>query len=248
MKEVKRARSRAAIITPDANLRFVLRRCAQFFYTAGYPADVLEAEWRMALDLAKRRKKNVQFYRAGPIEHYSAICERWIRDPTYLDKVGNPLLLPINGGKSISSLIKDVGVAHDARVVAAALEKIGSVTSVEGGKYALIKKMLRTRPDTLVAYETYSQFLSYAVKAATMPLRNRKSDQYSHWLMASRDDLSEAETKRFINFANRRSESQFLEIDDALNATSNRKRQRKPRRERAVGAAMFTFVMEPPAL
>jgi hypothetical protein len=141
--------------------------------------------------------------------------------------------------------IKSTGqprIAGDANKVSAALEKIGSVRRDGAGRYLLIEKMFRTRPNSFVAYETYSQFLAHAVKAATMPLQNTKSDKYSYWLTSTRTGLSQAQIRTFIQIAKRRSQPQMLG-SMTLNSVTNRKRHK--RAKNTVGAGIFTFVTEP---
>lgn len=224
---------------------FVLRRCALFYRASGFSETWLRNEWNHALAWARKQDVKAKIYRAGPVAEFRAICELWIRDPAYLNTAGNPLPLPIRGAVSISSLIKALGLESDPVEIVAGLEKIGSIRRFGKRKYLLVEKMFRTRPNSYVAYETYSQFLAHAVKAATMPLHVAKTDKYSHWLTATREQLSAAEIREFIAFVKRRSQPQMLEIDDALNATAHRRRQRKSLPANTVGAGIFTFVTEP---
>ena len=244
---LKKGRGRAKVEKEivDDDVRLVLRRCALFYRASGYKEDVLIAEWRKALQWASRQKVKAKIYRAGPVEQFRAVCERWIRSPNYLNGAGNPIALPATGEVSIKSIMNELAIHGDATALAAALDKIGSVKRVGKGKYLLIQKMFRTRPNSHVAYETYSQFLAHAVKAATMPLQVTKSDKYSHWLTATRTGLSPAEISAFAQFVKRRSQPQMLEIDDALNSTPNRRRPLKRIPRNTVGAGIFTFVTEP---
>ena len=141
--------------------------------------------------------------------------------------------------------MKTLGIDSDPKDIVAGLEKIGSVKRFGKRKFLLVEKMFRTRPNSHVAYEPYAQFLAHAVKAATMPLRLSRSDKYSHWLTATKESLSSAEIREFIAFVKRRSQPQMLEIDDALNATTHRKRSRSNLPVNTVGAGIFTFVTEP---
>lgn len=201
-------------------------------------------EWSKALNWAKKQRVKAKIYRAGPVDQYRSICERWIRSPEYLNHAGNPIALPINGSRSVKGLMNELNISGTSKQVVAALEKIGSVRHVGNGKYLLVQKMFRTRPNSYVAYETFSQFLAHAVKAATMPLHNSKSDKHSHWLTATRFGLSEAEIKKFVEFVKRRSQPQMLEIDDALNLPAKRRRPLKRAPKNIVGAGIFTFVTE----
>lgn len=245
MSKTRPTNQAVATALPDEEVRLVLRRCALFYRAAGIGEQALLKEWNDALRWARRQKVNAKIYRAGPVEQFRAICERWIRDPRYLNKAGNPIGLPAKGPQSIKSIMGELHIAGDASKFSAALEKIGSVRRQRNGNYMLIEKMFRTRPNSYVAYETYSQFLAHAVKAATMPLHSSKSDRYSHWLTATRSGLSQAQIRNFIQFVKRRSQPQMLEIDDALNSATTRKRPLKRALRNTVGAGIFTFVTEP---
>jgi hypothetical protein len=245
MSKAGRVRSVVTDGKPDEEVRLVLRRCALFYRASGFTEDLLAKEWSKALQWAGRQKVKAKIYRAGPVEQFRFICERWIRDPKYMNGVGNPLALAAKGKVSIQSIMDETDISGDPNDMAASLEKIGSVRRVARNKYLLIKKMFRTRPTSYVAYETYSQFLAHAVKAATMPLQNVKSDKYSHWLTSTRTGLSQAEIGTFIQFVKRRSQPQMLEIDDALNSPRKRKQPLKRPPRNTVGAGIFTFVTEP---
>ena len=225
---------------------FVLRRCALFYRASGFTEAWLENEWKQALLWTRTKRVRTKIYRAGSVAHYRAICERWIRDPNYLNRAGNPLPLPARGARSIQSLIKDLKLKQELSATIAGLEKIGSIEPTTDGRYLLVEKMFRTRPHTQVAYETFSQFLAHAVRAATMPLHVAKTDKLSHWLTASRDNLNPEEIREFIRYVKRRSQPQMLEIDDALNLRKKRRKKgKKGRPANTVGAAIFTFVAEP---
>lgn len=244
-KKLKKRRPSVQGQQIDDDVRLVLRRCALFYRASGYREELLMNEWYKALRWASGQKVKAKIYRAGPIESYRSICEQWIRNPKYLNVAGNPIALPAKGHVSIQSIMKDLKIGDDPTSAASALEKIGSVRRVGRNKFLLVQKMFRTRPDSFVAYETYSQFLAHAVKAATMPLHNTKSDRHSYWLTATRSGLTEREIVPFIQFVKRRAQPHMLEIDDSLNIKPKRNRQGRRIPKNTVGAGIFTFVTEP---
>ena len=228
-------------------MRTVFGRCLAFFLAAGINEERLRARFDESMEWAKARKIRAKIYKAGSINIPFEICQKWLRDPKYLNKAGNPRSLPLRGTRSIQSLMKDLGLTARVSDTAAKLIRIGSVQRTRDKKYLIIQKGFYAKRKGRVAFEPYARFLIQAVTTATLPIDSKESDKHSYWLSSTRDNLTDEQMAKFVEFIKRKGLSQLTELDDwfAAMGASDEPIVDGAIPSNTLGVGMFTFVTEP---
>lgn len=233
----------------DLAVRTVFRRCLLFFLASGVEEEALRSEFDLAMKWSKKKRVQPKIFRAGPTRPMIDICEKWQRDPSYLNKGGNPRPLPIHGPQSIQSIMLELGIKKDVESVVKLMIKVGSVIRAGRGKYVIpVRGFLAQRAKT-VAFEPYAHFLMQAVTAATLRINIKSSDKHSYWSTSTCNGLTEKEMVSFYNFVKRKSPSQLAELDEWFLARKKRIGSRRKNRSarNTVAVGMFTCVTEPAA-
>jgi len=123
-------RLRTARRAPNTELCELFAPIAAFLLRAGITKAELMAELRTAIDRVSRAKSGVPVVRIGVENLASSLVSRWMRDPKYLNHVGRPDDLPLNGTRSVASLLKADQVKISPTRALSLLLDLGTVKKV----------------------------------------------------------------------------------------------------------------------
>jgi hypothetical protein len=179
------------------------------------------SEWRTAVRRTSKHKPRLKVVRIG-FEHLdSTVIARWLRDPTYLNRVGRPVDLPLTGKVSLNSLLKTCRLRVLPRQVARLLLEFGSVKEISPGRYRLLRPHLNfTRPNIL-PFEPNFQFLVDAVRATTWGSAAKGKEPRLFWQNAIHTGVHHRHVAKFLTFARERGLLFAHEIDEWLEAHDN---------------------------
>jgi hypothetical protein len=194
--------------------RELLRPIAAFLIKSGLPRAQLQIEFRSALRLASASKLKVTHLNIG--EEATSIVNRWLRDPKFLNGVGQPAELTLNGALSVKALARASRAKVSPRVALNMLVEFGIVRKVASGKYRLIQRLVDFGHPEYLPFEPNFRFLVDATKVSTNKLRNPKGKQGLFWQCADNPRIDARRAGDFLRFARQRSLSFMHEINDWL--------------------------------
>ena len=187
---------------------------------------------------------------ARRIEHigrpvlYNDIVARWRHDPRFLDSMGRPRALSINGKNQFSALIREIDPTCDARRVMTILVRFGNVRRTSNATYKLVRPLFFSSTDKALAFEPIAYFLSDASQTLGQILRRTRRTRAPElfWRTVECTGLSAQSAREFVTFANERGQEFLEEVDEWLEA---RARQgggsRRRGRRRRVGLGLFIY-------
>jgi hypothetical protein len=202
-----------------------------------------------ALDIFAAALKKVSKTSVGrKMEHighptrYADIVAMWVRNKRFLDRRGWPRALPMEGRAGFAVLVRTVAEHADPATVLSVLKRYGNVKRTKEGKYELIRPFFYTSSPNTMAYEPVAYFLSDASSTLSRILKRSKRwrgpDLF--WQKTENVRISEATAKRFTAFAKERSLLFLDELDDWLEAHSERKKSGS-HQQRRVGLGIFSI-------
>jgi uncharacterized protein DUF6502 len=178
----------------------------------------------------------------GHPTRYTDIVGMWMRNKRFIDKTGRPRMLRIEGRDGFNALVRSVTWQADPKTVLAVLMRYGNVRRTRQGTYELLRPFFYTSNSESMAFEPVVNFLSDVTSNLSKILK--RSDSWNgpdlFWTKTENARISEATAKRFTTFARERGLVFLDELDDWLEANSDRKKaSRKPRRR--VGLGIFSI-------
>jgi hypothetical protein len=178
----------------------------------------------------------------GHPTRYTDIVGTWMRSKRFIDKDGRPRMLKIEGRGGFKALVKSVAWQADPSMVLSVLIRYGNVRRTRQGMYELVRPFFYTSSPESMAFEPIVNFLSDVTSNLEKVLKRterwRGPDLF--WTKTENARISEATAKRFIAYARERGLVFLDELDDWLEANSDRKKtNRQPRRR--VGLGIFSI-------
>jgi hypothetical protein len=177
----------------------------------------------------------------GHPTRYADIVAMWVRNKRFLDRRGWPRALRIQGRAGFAALVKSVAEQADPATVLSVLKRYGNVKRTKEGAYELVRPFFYTSSPNTMAYEPVAYFLSDASSTLSKILKRSKRwrgpDLF--WQKTENVRISEATAKRFTAFAKERGLLFLDELDDWLEAHSERKKASRHRRR--VGLGVFSI-------
>jgi len=178
----------------------------------------------------------------GHPTRYTDVVGMWMRSKRFIDKNGRPRLLRVDGRDGFKALVKSVAWQADPKVVLSVLLRYGNVRRTKQGTYELIRPFFYTSNSESIAFEPILNFLSDVTSNLSKILRRSKDWKGPDLFWKKTEDarISDATAKRFTAFARERGLVFLDELDDWLEANSDRSGARlKPRRR--VGLGIFSI-------
>lgn len=174
---------------------------------------------------------------------YADIVAIWARTKPFLDSRGWPRALPFKGRTGFASLVRSVSREADPKAVLAVLTRYGNVRRLKNGAYTLTRSFFYASGPKTMAYEPVAYFLSDA--SATLSRILKRSNRWRgpdlFWQKAERARISEATAKRFTAYAKERCLVFLDEMDDWLEAHSDRSRKGSRQQHRRIGLGIFSI-------
>jgi hypothetical protein len=220
---------------------------AAFLHNGGMPNDVALSIFGAAL---KKVSKSIPGRRMEHIGHpspYADTVAMWVRNKRFLDKTGGPRTLRMEGPAGFAALVKSVARNADPVAVLSVLIRYGNVKRTRHGTYELLRPFFYTSGSKTMAYEPVADFLSDASSTLSKILKRSKLWQGPElfWLQTENAQISQRNAKRFTAFAKERGLVFLEELDDWLEANSDkgniRKRRTSRRPLRRAGLGMFSI-------
>ena len=214
-----------------------------FLRASGVSDQNLQDGFSAALDRAKRASNRIEVVRMGAYYRRGEIIDRWLRNPTFVNKAGKPLDLPLNGKLSITSLTRLAGLKESPRSILRLLVKFGNVTRTSSGRYRLVKRYMNYKAPGLLPFEPNVQFISDAISSATRGLGNRKASKELFWLNAEHSYIPAVMTKQFLRYVHSRGIVFLHEVNDWLDQYAEREPTESADRKRLrrIGVGLFPF-------
>lgn len=195
--------------------------CA-FLLRSGMTKAQLLTEWRTAVLQASAAKPRLPVVRIGFEDLASSIISRWLRDPTYLNRVGRPDDLPLRGKRSITSLLKAGHVRIPPNKVLSLLIELGTVKKVAPSRYRLVRRSMSYIIPEYLPFEPNFQFLVDAARACTWGSGDSSRTPRLYWLNAASTRVKNRHATEFLRFSKERGLSFIHEINDWLEAHESR--------------------------
>ena len=200
--------------------------------------------------LATAFDKTKNLIGARRIEHighpmlYADIVALWSHDPRFLDSKGRPRALSLEGKNEVSNLIRAINPKCDAKAVMGVLMRFGNVRRSSSGKYRLVRPLFFTSTTRTMAFEPMAYFLSDASATLGRILRRTRRTRGPElfWRKVESAGLSADNARRFVAFVRERGQEFLEEVDDWLEARSDKGSGRRSKRElRRVGLGLFSI-------
>jgi hypothetical protein len=237
-------RLRTARRAPNTELCELFAPIAAFLLRAGITKAELMAELRTAIDRVSRAKSGVPVVRIGVENLASSLVSRWMRDPKYLNHVGRPDDLPLNGTRSVASLLKADQVKISPTRALSLLLDLGTVKKVAPGRYRLVRRSMNYIVPDYLPFEPNFQFLVDAARACTWGSGLSPRSPRLYWLNACSTRVDSRHAPEFLRFSKERGLSFMHEINDWLEAHETRldhggSKLNKPLRRKRLGMSLF---------
>jgi hypothetical protein len=220
----------------------ILFPIATFLHAGGMTNEAALAVFAAALKKVSNSNVGRRLEHIGHPTRYTDIVGMWMRNKRFIDRNGRPRVLPIEGRDGFRSLVKSVAWQADPATVLSVLMRYGNVKRKKTGTYELIRPFFYTSGHKSMAFEPVINFLSDVTSSLSKILKRserwRGPDLF--WTKTENARISEAAAKRFTAFARERGLVFLDELDDWLEANSDRKKaSSRPRRR--VGLGIFSI-------
>lgn len=232
-------KERLALETKDLLVPIV-----EFLQRSGFSQAKLATEWQAAIKLCGRAKKGVKVVHIGYEQTRLSLVTRWLRDPNYLNHAGRPDDLPLNGTRSVASLLKESGVRQAAADIVLSLIKFGTVKKIAPNRYRLVHRSVNFAISKYLPFEPNFQFLVDAVRASTWGSGIEPKAPRLFWQNVVSDSVPPKYSADFLRFAKDRGLSFLHEINDWLEAHetspgTSASTERRKRSGRRLGIGLF---------
>ena len=237
----KRTRQEKTIISAK-RASSMLFPIAALLHAGGMTPENALAVFGASLNRVSRSPVGRKIEHIGHPTRYTDIVGTWLRSKRFIDKNGRPRPLRIEGRDGFKALVRSVAWQADPQMVLSVLVRYGNVRRTKQGMYELIRPFFYTANSESIAFEPVVNFLSDVTSNLTKILKRSKGwkgpDLF--WKKTENARISEATAKRFTSFARERGLVFLDELDDWLEANSDRKKASlKPRRR--VGLGIFSI-------
>jgi len=243
-----RDRNRQGMTTINARrASALLFPIAAFLHAGGMTNDVALRIFGTALKKVSKPSVGRKMEHIGHPSPYADTVAMWVRNKRFFDKSGGPRTLPMDGPAGFAALVKSVARKADPAAVLSVLIRYGNVKKTRYGTYELLRPFFYTSGPKTMAYEPVADFLSDASSTLSKILKRSKRWRGPElfWQQTENSGISERNAKRFAAFAKDRGLVFLEELDDWLEANSdksNRKKGTSSRRPlRRVGLGMFSI-------
>jgi Family of unknown function (DUF6502) len=236
-------RSRQARTTIDTRrASSILFPIAIFLREGGITNKAALAIFAAALKKASKASVGRKLEHIGHPTRYTDIVGMWMRNKHFIDRGGRPRALPMEGRGGFRALVRSVAWQADPTTVLSVLIRYGNVRKTKKGTYELLRPFFYTSNSKSMAFEPVVNFLSDVTSALSKILKRsecwRGPDLF--WTKTENARISEATAKRFTAFAKERGLVFLDELDDWLEANSDRtKTSHRPRRR--IGLGIFSI-------
>lgn len=221
---------------------------AAFLRGSGVKQTQLLSEWRTAIRRTSGNKPRLKVVRIGFEYLDSTVVSRWLRDPVYLNRAGQPVDLPLKGKISITSLVKACHVAALPRGVVSSLVEFGSAKEISPGRYRLVLRALNFSIPNLLPFEPNFQFLVDAARASTWGSAAAGKEPRLFWQNAISTNVHRRHVPDFLRFAKQRGLTFAHEIDDWLEAheaQNSRASGKNAKTMKRLGIGLFGICSDP---
>jgi hypothetical protein len=197
--------------------------------------------------LAAAYERSQSLEGARRIEHighpmlYADIVALWSHNARFLDNLGRPRPLALEGKDELRALIRKVDPKSDPHYVIRVLTRFGNVRRGRNGRYYLVKPLFFTSTSNTVAFEPVAYFLSDASLTLGRILRRTRRTRGPElfWRKVECSGISAKNARRFVAFVRERGQDFLEEIDDWLEARAGRGRNMKG--SRRIGLGLFSI-------
>jgi hypothetical protein len=225
----------------------ILYPIAAFLLAGGLSRSAAQKTFTAALaeaqKIAGRRIEHI-----GHPLRYADVIALWSHDARFVDQVGHPRALRMNGKNEFRSLIRTVDPNLNYQVVLSVLKRYGNVRKIRGSRYALVRPFFFTSSRSSMAFEPMAYFLSDASSTLGRILKRTKSSRAPElfWRKVETTGLSKAATVEFTEFVATRSLEFLEELDDWLESHRNAITQKhRGHHLRRVGIGLFSIYSNP---
>jgi Family of unknown function (DUF6502) len=220
----------------------ILFPIATFLHAGGMTNKAALAVFAATLKKVSKSSVGRKLEHIGHPTRYTDIVGMWMRNKRFIDRSGRPRALPIEGRRGFRALVRSVAWQADPATVLSVLMRYGNVRRTKNGTYELMRPFFYTSNRTSMAFEPVVNFLSDVTSMLSKVLKRserwRGPDLF--WTKTENARISEATAKRFTAFARERGLVFLDELDDWLEANSDRKKtSRRPRRR--IGLGIFSI-------
>lgn len=220
----------------------ILFPIAVFLRAGGMTSQTALASLSAAFEQSSKLSNCRKLEHIGHPTRYTDIVGMWMRNKRFIDKYGRPRMLRVEGKDGFKALVRSVTWQADPQLVLSVLMRYGNVRRRRGGTYELVRPFFYTSNAQSMAFEPVVNFLSDVTSNLSKIIKRPKNwkgpDLF--WTKTENARISEATAKRFAAFARERGLVFLDELDDWLEANSDRKKaSRKPRRR--VGLGIFSI-------
>jgi len=196
--------------------RELLTPIMAFLHKSGISKATLLAECRTAIQAASSSKLRIVHVSIG--QDLIAIVNRWLKDSTYLNSSGRPDELPLNGKRSIRSLVRTSGTKVSPKQALTLMTTYGVATRVSSGKYRLVRRLMNYGHTKYIPFEPNYKFLVDATRVSTRTLKRIDKRAGLFWQCADNPKIDSRKIGDFMQFAQQRGLSFMHEINDWLDA------------------------------
>ena len=219
--------------------RELLTPIMAFLHKSGISQRALLAECRAAIQAASSSKLRIVHVSIG--QDLIAIVNRWLKDSQYLNASGRPDELPLNGKRSVRSLVKASGTKVSPKQALAFMTTYGVATRVSSGKYRLVRRLMDYGHTKYLPFEPNYRFLVDATRVSTKTLKRIDKRVGIFWQCADNPKIDSRKVGDFMQFAQQRGLSFMHEINDWLDAhdcATSRVTRKRPNLKR-IGVGLF---------
>jgi hypothetical protein len=217
---------------------------AAFLFAGGWTKKDAAHSFARAFDRLLTKKSARQLKHIGNPTPYADIVSLWIRDPRFIDRLGNPRTLTFNSKSGFTALVRKACANADPQDALSVLTHFRNVRRTHDGHYKLISPFFLTCSDKSLAFEPMANFLSDASDTLGRILKRKSQSQGSDifWRKAETSNLPRSAEREFLAFSKERSLAFVHEMDEWLEAHQRRPKKTHHRQKaRRVGIGVFSI-------
>lgn len=195
-----------------------------------------------AFELSLHRKTPRKMEHIGDTTGYADIITAWTRDKEFLDGNGRPRALTFDGRGAFKRLVHKAGSGLSPLTALSVLMNYGNVKKRRDGKYALVRPFFFASSQTKMAFEPVASFLSDASSTLSRILKRDRNSRRPElfWRKVESAGISETDAENFNAFTSERSLLFLEELEDWLEAHSQ-KDKRPKEGSRRIGLGIFSI-------
>lgn len=171
----------------------------------------------------------------------SRVIKGWISDPDFTEKGGEARMLPQEGARGFSELVKRYSGDAPARAVLDELERVGAVQRLADERVLLVERAYIPRSDSFEQIGVLSFTVGRHLETVDHNLRSSREDARYHRLVGNDQPVPEDLIPGFQQIIRRKGQALQEQLDRWLD--ENERFSRSDRRLR-IGAGLFFFAMD----